>query len=448
MLDLNACIHFHEEVVGPFDDAFKGRNVVEAHTFREARAIEFHSRQRLALLQQILSMGGVLGLLGGARQKLVGQRELELLLLVHLDGAIASTERDRPIAVADDLDLVVPGRFEIELDQEIPVGTRLEDLLFRQDIHDCGGSFRRAGYDALALAATATDTFVADAFARILLPDRMRLALSGFLQLFDRDEFDRFGIASLQELFGVVDELDLRIPFELEVELLGELLEGLLVANAFGERERRDVVDSGNDCISEGSCELLGFVLRAGAANHRGRGPDETDARGFDGFDEIRIFGHESIAGEDMRVSVLFSDLDDFADAFEFFFLSRTHVVCDAMDVAGKIEITQFGGETPWIDDRVFLRKQHAVLANADFAEDVEGFFADRTAAHHETFDVADSETACPFRVAIDRLDLFTVAVQHGSIRAPAAVRPLAPLRISASRSRGCERERDGSRPA
>jgi len=122
--------------------------------------------------------------------------------------------------------------------------------------------------------------------------------------------------------------------------ILGELGEGLLVSGSFDERQCGDVVDSRDDCIPKRSRKFLGFVLGARATDDRGRGPDETNARGFDRFDEIGIFGHEAVTREDMRVAVLLGDLDDLSNAFELLFLARAHVVHHTMDVAGEGEVS------------------------------------------------------------------------------------------------------------
>ena len=59
----------------------------------------------------------------------------------------------------------------------------------------------------------------------------------------------------------------------------------------------------------------------------------------FDGFDEIRVFGHEAVARKDMCIAVLFRDLDDLGDALEFLFLADAHVIGHAMHIGRKAHV-------------------------------------------------------------------------------------------------------------
>ena len=448
VLHLDARVHLHEEVVVALDDALEGGDVVEADALAEAGGVRLHGGQGLAVLDEHLPVGGVLGLLRGAREQLVGERELELLLLEHLDRAVAAAEGDGPIAVAHDLDLVVPGRLEVQLDQEVPVRAGLHHLLLGEDVGHRGRGLGGVRDDALALAAAAADALVADALAGVLLPDPIRLALGGLLQLLDRHELDRLRVAGEQELFGVVDELEVRVPLELESVLGGERLQRLAVRHAVDERQGGHVVDAGDDRVAERAGELLRLVLGAGAAQDRRGGADEAKARGLDGFDEVRVLGHEAVAGEDVGVAVALADRDDLADPLELLLLARAHVVRDAMDVGGEREVAQLRRETARVDHRVLLGEQHAPLADADLGEDVERLLADRTATDDQALHVRDVEAPDPLRVRIDRPNLLALRIQHGPTRAPAARRPSATARTCASGSRGSARGCAGSRRA
>jgi hypothetical protein len=103
-------------------------------------------------------------------QGLAGDRHLEELLLVHLQGAVTTTEGDAPVAVADHLDLLVPGGLDVQLDEHVLVVTDARGLHLVEDLaHHLRGARRLADTeDALALAAAAADRLQAHPVGRIL----------------------------------------------------------------------------------------------------------------------------------------------------------------------------------------------------------------------------------------------------------------------------------------
>src|SRR5262249_15458805 len=80
-------------------------------------------------------------------------RHLDQLLLVHLERAVAPAERDAPLAVAEDLDLVVPGLLDVQLEQHVLVVADPGRLHLGEDLAHEPGNLRRVAADALPLAA-------------------------------------------------------------------------------------------------------------------------------------------------------------------------------------------------------------------------------------------------------------------------------------------------------
>ena len=93
MLHLNARIDFHEVVARPIDDALERRRGVQLDRFPEAFGLFFHPAEDL----EILLYGGGGGFvprgslaLNSRGERLLRNRNLEELLLMHLERAIAS----------------------------------------------------------------------------------------------------------------------------------------------------------------------------------------------------------------------------------------------------------------------------------------------------------------------------------------------------------------------
>jgi hypothetical protein len=197
--------------------------------------------------------------------------------------------------------------------------------------------------------------------------------------------------------------------------LLRERLERLAIRRALEESARADVVDARDHRVAERARELLGLVLRAGLAHHARRRTHEPDARLLDRRDERGVLGHEAVAREDVGVAVRDCDLDDLADPLLLLRLPDAHVVGHAVHVLREAEAAQLGREAARIGDRVLLREQHPVLADADRVEDLERLEPDRPAAHDQALDRRRVERADPDRVALGVGAAHEVAAAHYS---------------------------------
>ena len=187
MLHLDPRIHLHEEVAEALDDALERGDAVETGGGSETLAFVLHSLQRsLVALQNEGGLPG--GELRFVLEKLLRERHLEELLLVHLHRAVTTAERQAPLAVADELDLVVARRLEVELDEEVPIRAGLDDLRLREDIYDRGCDLVGIAHHALALSTAATDVLEAHAVRGVVAPDLCTDLGRRLLQLLDRDE--------------------------------------------------------------------------------------------------------------------------------------------------------------------------------------------------------------------------------------------------------------------
>jgi hypothetical protein len=416
VLDLDARVHLHEEVLVALDDRLEGRDAVEADRGAEALGLCLHAREHVAVDGQHLDARGIaLGRRDLGLEQLARERDLEQLLLVHLHRAVAAAERHAPLSVADQLDLVVARRLDVELDQEVAVAAGGYDLGLRQHVHHRGGDLAGSGDHALALAAAAADVLVTDAALGMRLPDRLRLFERRSLQLLDRHQFDALRVAGLQQRLGVVLERGLGVVRKRQPAALGERREARLVLRPREQRQRADVVDPRRDRVAELARELLGLVLGARAARDARRRADEAQPRLLDRLDELGVLGHEAVAREDVRVAVVPGDGDDLADALALLFLAGAHVVGNAVHVLGEAEAAQLGREAARIDDAVLLRQQHAVAVHPDCVEDLDRLLAHRPAAHDQALDLGQRERSGPHRVGAIEAQRLHVTVEHHS---------------------------------
>ena len=126
MLHLDARVHLHEVVAVALDDALEGRGGVELHGAAEALGLGLHALEHAEVAPSSAAAFAACPSACGrasiaAREPLLGDRDLDQLLLVHLQRAVAAAERDAPRAVAEDLDLVVARLLDVELDQHVLV---------------------------------------------------------------------------------------------------------------------------------------------------------------------------------------------------------------------------------------------------------------------------------------------------------------------------------------
>jgi hypothetical protein len=268
VLDLDAGVHFHEVVTIGLDDHLERRHAVELHRFAEGLALGLHAREHLAVVLERVDAALLADLLRGLDvdgELLVGERDLDQLLLVHLHRAVAAAEREAPLAVADQLDLVVARGLDVELDQEVAVRTSRGDLGLGEDIHHRRAHLARLGDDALALAAAAADVLEAQAAALVVLPDLIAADRRFVLEVFDRHQLDELLVAGLQHGLGVLFQALLGLDLGDERVLLHDLLQACKVLHLADQRQRRWVVDARRDRDLDAARELLGLVLRAGA---------------------------------------------------------------------------------------------------------------------------------------------------------------------------------------
>ena len=414
VLDLDARVHLHEEEVEARDDTLERRHRVEPGRRAEFLALGLHAGQVGAIADQRLARLPARAADLDVEQ-LLRERYLDELLLVHLHRAIAAAEGDTPIAVADQLDLVVARALDVELDEEVPVRARLDHLGLGAHVHDGGRDLVGLGDHALALAAAAADVLEADAVCRVVAPDRGADLLGLLLQLRDAHELHALGEARLQERLRVRLERVAGPEGVREVVLPGGFLEALAVLHPCEQRACAHVVDAGDDGVAEAARELLGLVLRTGAAQHVRRRPHEADARALDRLHQLRVLGHEAVAGEDVRVAAISRDRHDLADALLPLLLTRSGVVRHSVHVLREAERAQLGREAARVDDGVLLGEQHPVLAHPYLVENLERLQPHRAPAHDQHLQGFQGERAQPRALALGEAARHEIAVEHHS---------------------------------
>ena len=101
VLDLDARVHLHEVVVVALDDALEGRRRIEPHGGAEALGLGLHAAQDRRGRSSSAFASAVRPSRSRARdgelELLLGHRDLEQLLLVHLQRAVAAAQRDAPL---------------------------------------------------------------------------------------------------------------------------------------------------------------------------------------------------------------------------------------------------------------------------------------------------------------------------------------------------------------
>jgi hypothetical protein len=237
----------------------------------------------------------------------------------------------------------------------------------------------------------------AKASARVLREQPGRFLLAGLGQLVDREEVEACGIGGFEQLQRRVRQVDTFVGQlgHLERVLARQAGESGPVGVQAQQRLRGRVVDAGCHRYVVGQRRALRLVLRAGGGLHLRGGADEANARFFQRAHELRVFGHEAVAGEDAVVAVPLADGDHLVDAVLALFLGGARVVGDVVDVA-RVDDAQLGGQRARVDDAVALREQDADALDAHLAEDLDGLLAHGAAAHDQHAHVFAGKAAHP----------------------------------------------------
>ena len=327
---------------------------------------------------------------------------------MHLQGTVAAAQGDAPFAVAQQLDLIVAGLLDIELDEDVlvvpdPVGLDLvEDLpnharrfcgrLFDQLVIGILGGQERCTENPLTLAAAAADRLEAEPAPGILFEQLGNFGLDLRAELLDGEEIDPLRVGSEQDMVCQGLQGHLRVFKDLCVagEVLGldqrqQLVPGRVL---FEQRTGGHVVDAGGDADVDVQGGPLGLVFLPGTGLGRRAGADELEPGLFDGGNEFLVLGHEAVAGKDRIVAVVLGDLDDLVDALDTLFLAGAGVIGDAVDAPGIGQLAQFGSQGIGVDDGILLGEEYAEMGYPHLAIDIHRLFPDRAAADDERFQV------------------------------------------------------------
>ncbi len=335
---------------------------------------------------------------------------------MHLQRAVATAEGDTPFAVAKELNFVVAGLLDIELDEDILVvanpvrldfvedfahqrrrfGRRLEDHLFVGIL----GSEERAAEDALTFTATAADRLDAETAARMFAEELGDFLLHLGTELVDAVKIDPFGVGGHENMIRQSFQRKIAVSEEsfvagkaVGLDEIDQIFTGRILLD---QRPGGDIVDTGGDADIDREGGALGFVLLAGAGLGPGAGADKLQSGRFDRRHELLVFGHKAVAGKDRIVVVIMGDADDLVDPLDALFLARSGIIGNAVDAARIGELAQLRGQSIRINDRILFGKEDAEVADPHLGVDIHRLFADRAAADDEGLEIFTSKGTDP----------------------------------------------------
>ena len=419
MFNLDAGIDFHEVVTVAVNDAFKSRSRVEADSQTEAGRFLLHLPEDIKITLQRRNLGlfaGRLGLVNRRQQTFLRHRDFEKFLFVHLQRAVAAAEGDTPFAVAEELNFVVAGLFDIELDKDILVIADAVCLDFVEDFaHQCRrfrrrledhllvgilGGEERAAEDTLTFTATAADRLDAEATARMFAEKLGDFLLHLGTELVDAVEIDPFGVGGHEDMIrqsfqsnAAVSENGFVTDEIVGLDEIDEIFAGRILLE---QSPGRDVVDAGGHADVDGEGGALRFVLLAGAGLSLGAGADKLQSGRFDRRHELFIFGHEAVAGKDRIVVVIMGDADDLVDTLDALFLARSGIIGNAVHTARIGELAQFRSQSIRINDGVLLGEEYTEVADPHLSVNIHRLFTDRAAADDEGLEIFTSKGTNP----------------------------------------------------
>ncbi len=336
MLYLNAGVHLHEKVLVAIDNALKGGNGIQTHRRAKTRRFVLHFLQRNEVLTQHGSLCAApcsLGLGQRRLQRLNRYRHLEQFLLVHLQRTVPAAQCDTPVAIADNLDFLMAGRLDVQLDQNVLVVAYAGCFHFVEDFANqlrCALCLANAE-DALALASTTADRLQAYPIFRVILGHLLHRLGQGFTQLVYCVEVHSFYIGSRQHEVGLVFQGDIRIIQLIQIrrQIIGgaERLQRGNVWMLLEQRQRGAVVDAGRHRNASFQGGALGFILEAGIVHGAGAGTNKIQPGLFHRSYHGLVFRHESVAGKYRVVAVVVGNADDLCDTLVALFLVRPGVI-------------------------------------------------------------------------------------------------------------------------
>ena len=137
---------------------------------------------------------------------------------MHLQGAVTTTQRNTPFAVTQQLDLIVAGLFDIQLDQNILVFADSVCLDLVQYLANHGRSFssglgnrliiglfqcqQGGSQKTLPFAAATTNSLDTEAALGILLKQLRHLSLYLGTQFINGKQIDTLGVGGHQDMIG------------------------------------------------------------------------------------------------------------------------------------------------------------------------------------------------------------------------------------------------------
>ena len=333
---------------------------------------------------------------------------------MHLQRAVAGTDRGTPLTIADHLDFLVTGGFDVQFDQRVLVVAHAGGLHFLQYFFVLFGCFlgrccdaifqftferRRGLQNPLPLAAATADGFQTHAVFRVLAEYFCHANDRFSADFFHADDVDALAVRSVQH--GVCSIFQAHGVGEvflvhLQAVVGGDFLQAGTITHFTQQRQHGDVVDTRRGGYVVLQCGTLGFILSACATHSARAGSDKGQAGRFERAHQRFVFRHETVTGKDGVVTVFLGDRDDLLDALGALFLVGAGVIRHPVHAIRIGQLTQLRCQCVVVGDGVFFRQQDAVLVDTHRIPHVHHFFTDGATADDQRLHVGTVELTHP----------------------------------------------------
>ncbi len=309
---------------------------------------------------------------------------------MHLQGTVAATQGDAPFAIADHLDFLVTGCFDVQFNENVFVVANPRCFHLVEDFpHQLRRAICLANTEnTLALAAAAADCLQAHAVLRVILGHPLHSLGERCTQFVDCVEVHTLLVGSRQHGIRLVFQGDIRVIQLLVInrKVIGGT-QGFQCGNVrvlLEQGKRSAVVDTRSNRYTRLQRRTLGFVLEAGIVHRTRAGANKVKAGTLHSRHHGLVFRHEAIAGENGVVAVVVGNTDDLRNALVAFFLVRPGVVRHAVDTIRVCQRAQFRRLGVAVDNRVFLREQDTEMLDTHLGEDIHRLFANGAATDNQ----------------------------------------------------------------
>ena len=159
--------------------------------------------------------------------------------------------------------------------------------------------------------------------------DNFRLHLG--TEFFNREQVNAFAIRSHENVISQSRNIYFLVAQHragaIEPFGIGKLEQFFTGREFFQQRQRRDIVDTGGNADVDRQGGTLGFIFFTGFSLSAGTRSDKFKPGVFNGRDKLFIFSHETVAGENRIITVIFGNGNNLVHPLDALFLAGTAVV-------------------------------------------------------------------------------------------------------------------------